>query len=138
MITIIRIAGRVNRDRDVEETLNRLRLGKKYTCTLIDETPEMIGMIRKVRNFIAYGKIEKNDLAELIEKRGKSIEKGKKIDNVKTADMIIKNKSFKDSGIKPYFGLHPPRGGIDSRQHYPRGVLGDNKEGFIKLLRRML
>lgn len=138
MITIIRIAGQVNRSRDVEETLRRLRLGKKYTCTLVDETPEILGMIKKVRSFIAYGTIDKNDLVELIEKRGKAIEKNKKVDSIKVADIIIKNKSFKDSEIKPYFGLHPPRGGIDSRQHYPKGVLGNHKDKINLLIKKML
>ncbi|MFA6023196.1 MAG: uL30 family ribosomal protein [Candidatus Pacearchaeota archaeon] len=138
MITLIRIAGQVNRTQDIEETLTRLRLGKKYTCTLVDETPETLGMIRKVRSFISYGKIEKNDLVELITKRGKLIDKTKKIDAEKVAEMILKNKSFEGTGIKPFFGLHPARGGIETRQHYPQGVLGDNKEGFVKLLRRML
>lgn len=138
MITLIRITGQVNRSRDIAETLTRLRLGKKYTCTLVDETPEILGMIKKIRSFIAYGKLEKKDLSELIAKRGKPIEKNKKIDGEKIADMILKNKSFKDSGIKPYFGLHPPRGGIETKQHYPKGVLGNHKDKLNELVRRML
>jgi large subunit ribosomal protein L30 len=138
MITIIRITGMVNMHGDAQETLSRLRLRRKYACTLIDETPEMLGMIKKVRSFIAYGKLEKKDLIELIAKRGQPIDKNKKVDAEKTADMIIKNKSFDDTGLKPFFRLHPARGGIETKQHYPKGVLGDHKDKLNELIKRML
>lgn len=137
MITIIRIAGMVNMQRDVEETLSRLRLRRKYACTLVNETPEILGMLKKVRNCVAYGTIEKKDLVELIAKRGQVIG-GKKIDAEKVADMILKNKNFEDSGIKPFFRLHPARGGISTRQHYPKGVLGNHKDKLNLLLSKML
>lgn len=138
MITIIRITGMVNVNRDAEETLSRLRLRRKYSCTLIDETPEMIGMINKVRNFIAYGKLEKKDLTELISKRGQLVDKKKKIDAEKVAELILKNKNFNDTGIKPFFRLHPAIGGINSRTHYPKGVLGDHKDKLNLLVKKML
>jgi large subunit ribosomal protein L30 len=42
--------------------------------------------------------------------------------------------------IKPFFRLHPPRGGIDSAKHFgiKKGVLGNNKESINKLIERML
>jgi hypothetical protein len=41
-------------------------------------------------------------------------------------------------GIKPFFRLHPPRKGINSKIQYPKGVLGNNKEDINKLIERML
>lgn len=138
MIAIIRIAGIVNRTEEIEQTLSRLRLRRKYTCTLVDETPEMLGMIKKVRSFTAYGTIDEKMLAEIIEKRGQAIDKTKKIDAKKTAEIILKNKSFEETNIKPFFRLHPPRKGINSKQHFPKGVLGSHKEKISELIRRML
>ena len=94
-------------------------------------------MVQKVRNFIAYGEIDKPTLIELIKARGKSLN-NKKIDAEKVADLILKNKSFENTEIKPFFRLHPPRGGIKSKEHFPKGVLGDNKEKINELIRRML
>jgi len=122
---------------DAENTLSRLRLRRKYACTLIDDTKEIKGMIQKIRSFIAYGEIDKPTLIELIKQRGKALN-NKKIDAEKIAEMILKNKGFDGSEIKPFFRLHPPRGGIKSKEHFPKGVLGDNKEKINKLIRRML
>ena len=63
---------------------------------------------------------------------------GYKIDTNKLADLIIKNKNINDLPIKPFFRLHPPRGGIKSREHFPKGVLGNNKEKINDLIKRML
>jgi len=137
MKVLIRITGMVNMNEDAENTLSRLRLRRKYACTIIDDTQEVKGMVQKVRNFIAYGEIDKPTLIELIKARGKSLN-NKKIDAEKVADLILKNKSFENTEIKPFFRLHPPRGGIKSKEHFPKGVLGDNKEKINELIRRML
>ena len=115
-LLIIRIAGMVEINGDVEEALFRMRLRKKYTAVLMEDGEETRKLLDFVRNFTAYGPIDKDTLAELIAKRG-----DKKKDN-------------------KVFHLHPPRGGIDSKIHYGRkkGVLGDNKEAINLLVRRML
>jgi large subunit ribosomal protein L30 len=115
MIAIIRIRGQVGLDRKIVETLNRLKLRKKYSCVVLDKpTKEQVGMIQKVRNFVAYGEIDKKTYEELVKKRGGHIEN--------------------------FFRLHPPRKGIDSKKHFgvDKGVLGDNKEKINDLIQRML
>ncbi len=142
MIAIIRISGIPEMPEKAGETLDRLRLRKKYACVLINETPEELGMLNKVQNFVAYGKIDKEMLAELIKARGKLIGGKKiKIDAEKIAGELLGGKTKKklsDSGLKPFFSLHPPRGGINSKKHYPAGILGDNKDKINELIRRML
>lgn len=117
MICAIRIKGRVGVDKGVEETLGRLRMRKKYVCVVIKPTKENLGMIKKVKDFIAFGEISNEMYEKLKEKRGKKGSNGK---------------------IKPFFRLHPPRKGINSKLHFPKGVLGDNKEKINDLLERML
>ena len=115
MIAVIRIHGQVGLKKDIVETFNRLKLRKKYSCIVIEEpTKEQIGMIEKVRNFVAYGGINDETYKKLVEARG-----GK---------------------IKNFFRLHPPRKGIDSKKHFGvgKGVLGDNKKKINDLIRRML
>ncbi|MGA2130338.1 MAG: uL30 family ribosomal protein [Candidatus Pacearchaeota archaeon] len=138
MICIIRISGDVKLDHGVRETLNRLRLGRKYACVVINPKKEEIGMINKVRNFIAFGTIENNIFEKLIEKRGKRIDKKKMVDAKKVIEGLDKGKKYEELNLKPFFRLHPPRGGIDSKIHFPKGVLGDNGEKINDLLVRML
>jgi len=112
MICLIRIRGKVKLDERIERALNRLRLITKYNCVVLEPTKENIGMIEKVKNYIAFGEINEDTYKKLIEKR--------------------------KTKIKNYFRLHPPRGGIKSKIHFPKGVLGDNKEKINDLVLRML
>jgi len=139
-LCIIRIRGKVGLRKEIKETLDRLRLKKKYSCVVIPSTKEKIGMIKKVRNFVAFGEIKKGVLEKLIEKRGRRIKKEKKIDVKKVIEELEKGKKYEDLNLKPFFRLHPPRGGIDSRIPFGKrkGVLGDNKEKINELVERML
>ncbi len=139
MLVVIRIAGKVKIKKEIEETLSRLRLKKKYSCVLIDEKDKIkIGMLKKVKDHVAFGVIEKGTLTRLIEKRGKGKEKEIK-DVEKIVEEILKGKKLEDMGLKPFFRLQPPRHGLkSSKKKFPRGVLGDNKEEINKLIERML
>jgi len=133
MIAIIRIRGLVGVNKNIDETLYRLRLRKKFSCVVLPEKKKILSMIKRVENFVAYGKIEDKTLDELIEKRGKVVNK-KKLDVKKVVEEMQKGKI---ESIKPFFRLHPPRGGINSKEHFPKGVLGKN-EKINELIKRML
>ena len=118
-IAIIRIKGMVGIGKSVAETLDRLRLRRKYACVVLEETPEVKGMLKKVRDFVAFGAINDETYKELVSKRGKKDAEG---------------------NLKPFFRLHPARGGMETKKHFGvgKGVLGDNKEDINKLILRML
>ncbi len=123
MIAVIRIHGQPKLRMDIKETLERLRMRKKLVCVLLDEKDEIqMGMLRKVREYVAYGKVDDKMIKELEEKRGEKIMTGK------------------DKGkLKPFFRLHPPRGGFkkSTKTAAPNGILGKH-EDISKLLVRML
>lgn len=113
MKVVIRITGNVGLRKEIVETLNRLRLKRKYSCIVFDKpTKEQLGMINKVRDFVAFGDIKEVTYKKLIEKR--------------------------KTKIKNFFRLHPPRGGIKAKLHFPKGVLGNHKEKINELIERML
>lgn len=116
MIAVIRIAGEIGLDKKIKETLNRLRLRKKYSCIVLEKPDKsQSGMITLVSDFVAYGEISDENYKKLKEARGKP---GKK-----------------------FFRLHPPRKGIDSKKHFgesSKGVLGNNGEKINELVIRML
>lgn len=139
MIAIIRIKGMVGiRNPKIAETLNRLRLRRKYVCVVINPTKENLGMIKSVENFVAYGELKKETFEKLIQSRGKAIDKTKKVDSKKIIEEIEKGKKFEELNLKPFFRLHSPRKGINSKIHFPKGVLGNNKEKINELIERML
>lgn len=115
-IAIIRISGMVKVPKHIENTLYRLRLRRKYACVVVKPTEDILGMLDKVRFYVAYGQIIKETYDALVKARGKKV----------------------DGKLKPFFRLHPPRKGIKSKLQYPKGVLGNNKDDINKLLMRML
>jgi large subunit ribosomal protein L30 len=138
LLAVIRISGKVNIKSDMEESLYRLRLRKKYTCALIDSSKkDIMGVLKKVKNNVAYGEINKETLSKLIKARGKSLVP-QDFNSDKIAEDLISGKSLSEIGFKPFFRLHPPRGGINTKLHYPKGVLGNHKENINKLIERML
>lgn len=137
LILIIRISGMVKVNKFIEETLYRLKLRRKYSATIIKPTKDILGMIEKVRHYTSFGKIDKETLIKLLKARAQKIDK-KSFKAEEIAEELISGKSLKDLGFKPFFRLHPPRGGLkSSKQQFPRGVLGPNKE-INKLVERML
>ncbi len=115
-IAVIRVKGQIGIKSDIKEALHRMRLRRKYACVVIESTPINLGMLKKVRNFVSYGEINDETYKSLVEKRGKKDTDGK---------------------LKPFFRLAPPRGGAETKLHYPKGILGENKE-INKLVERML
>ncbi len=138
LLVVIRIAGEVKVKPEVRETLDRMRLRRKYSCILVHgNNKNMVGMIEKVKYHISYGEIERDILEKLIKARGQGID-NKKFNAGDVSDEILKGKSLNELGLKPFFRLHPPRGGIKSKLQYPLGVLGNNKSDINKLVERML
>jgi large subunit ribosomal protein L30 len=52
----------------------------------------------------------------------------------------IRGRKGQDGKLKPFFRLHPPRKGIESKKHFGvgKGVLGNNGDGINDLVLRML
>ena len=117
MIVVIRIKGQVKIRKVITETLNRLGLKTKYSCIILEKPNAVeLGMIEKVRDFVAFGELNSETHKKLIEARGKF------------------------SKSKTHFRLHPPRKGIESKKHFGvgKGVLGNHGEEINKLVERML
>lgn len=139
LLAVIRISGMVKVKSEIGGTLDRLKLRRKYACVLVNGNDKaVIGMLKKVKFYVAYGAITKDILIKLIKARAQPVDKSKKIDAEKITDELINGKKLNELGLKPFFRLHPPRKGIKSKLQYPKGVLGDNGKDINKLIERML
>ena len=119
MYAVVRNRGSVNVKKGINDTLDMLKLRSVNNCVVIPEKKTYLGMLKKSKDYITWGKIDKKTLTKLIEKRGN-----------------VKEDVEKD---KPVFRLNPPRGGFKStRLPYPKGDLGDRKEKINDLLERMI
>mgnify|MGYP006296330125 CR=1 FL=1 len=138
LIAVIRIHGRVGLDKNIKETLKRIKLDKKYSCIILKPNKEQAGMIEKVRDFVAFGEVTNETIKKVVEARGKSLKKDKKVDIKKVLEAISNGKKPSEAGIRDVFRMHPPRKGINAKLHFPKGVLGNNKDKINNLLLRML
>lgn len=132
-------------------TLTYLNLTKKYRATLIPENPQSLGMLRKVKELVAWTSADPSIVKELLEKKGRKAgfepvsdsDLPKEYDGIEAlAAAISENKLSMSqiSNIKPWFALSPPRGGFKRKtknQYNEGGILGEDKE-LVEIVRRMI
>ncbi len=149
---VIRIRGVPDVRYDIRETLDRLHLVRKYHATVVPDTPEYRGMLKKVENFVTYGYISKDLLRDLLLKRGRlvgnkpvTIEYIEEVTRMKfdeVLDKLVKGDlHLKDiKGLKPVFRLHPPRGGFKKsiKKHIRDGGELGFRDNIESLVSRML
>jgi len=153
-LAIVRIRGTIGTKQEMKDTLAMLRLYRKNNCVVVENNPNYIGMIKKVKDYITWGEIDEGTFKELLEKRAK-LPGNKKLteDYVKnkinlsfdqfTKDYFSFKKELKDiPGLKLFFRLRPPVKGFErkgiKKPFSLGGALGYRKEKINDLIKRML
>lgn len=152
MYALVRVRGNVNVRGSIEDTLKMLRLHRVNHCVLLGDSPQNVGMIQKVKDYVAYGVIDADTLTEMLNNRG-MLQGGEKLTNeymaANTKFASIEsfaqavcdgNATLKDvPNLKPVFRLHPPRKGHAGikRTVQQGGVLGNHGEDINELLKKM-
>ena len=152
MYAIIRLRGSVNTKPEIKDTLKMLRLNQINHCVVVPDTPNYKGMIQKVKDYVAYGPVNAETVALILENRGKTVG-GERL----TDEYIAKNSSFKTikefaealesgkatikdlPGLNPVFRMHPPRKGHAGlkRTFQQGGALGNYGEDISTLVEKM-
>jgi len=139
-VAVVRIRGENNLNSDIKDTLKMLRLYRKHYCVVLDDTDSVRGMLKKVKDYVAYGNLTEDTFNILVSKRGE-LYKGPVEDKkgkIKYNRFInVDNKKF-----KKYFRLSPPKGGFERRGikvgFGECGVLGDRKDKINDLIKKMV
>jgi len=135
MYGIVQVRGVVNTRRDIKDTLKMLRLHHINHCVFVPDTPENLGMIRKVKDYVAYGEVDEGTVTTLLETRGKVTG-----DVPLTDDYVREHSTYANiaefakalasgnarlsdmPGMKPVLRLHPPRKGYKTiKRTFPQG-----------------
>ncbi|MEM0496249.1 MAG: 50S ribosomal protein L30 [Candidatus Nitrosocaldus sp.] len=142
---VIRMRGTVNVPYWARHTLALLNLKRRFNATIVPEQEPYIGMLRTVKDYVAWCKVDAGFVKQLLEKRGKYKDGDvtrlgfSNIDEFAEAlasDKVVLSRV----GVKPWFTLAPPKGGFkrSSKHMYSDGgILGDNKE-LLELASRMV
>jgi large subunit ribosomal protein L30 len=146
---VLRIKGSVNVPHWAKYTLDSLNLYKKFWATILPETPESLGMLRKIKEFVAWSHVDAGLVKELIEKRGKTsgskpvLKEAGPYNSIDALASDIAEDKVRLSSlqvIKPWFALNPPRGGFKRKtktQYNQKGILGEDRE-LADIIRRMI
>jgi len=153
-IAVIRIRGSFGVRKEIKDTMNMLRLHNKNHCVVINNSPNYIGMLKKVKDYTTWGEIDEKTFKELFLKRGRIT--GNKIltesylkekTKLSVDELIMDFFSFKKElkeipGLKLCFRLKPPIKGFERKgikvPFSMGGVLGYRKEKINDLIIRML
>lgn len=153
LLAVIRIRGTVNMNNKEEMALKILRLHKRNHAVLVNNTPQMVGILKTAWKFITWGEIDKTTLELLLKERGRKIGNKPLTENdIKRlgfngfsdlAQALLEEKvKLKDLKIiKPVFRLHPPRKGFKhsvKKMFNDGGELGYRGAAINELLLRMI
>lgn len=153
-VAVVRIRGTVNVPKDIRDTLKMLNLTRVNRATLVEPTPPILGMLRKAKDYIIWGEINRETLIELLKTRCE-VKGGRKLDTdilkklgfnsiEEFADSLLNAKVKLDRFkriIKPFFRLHPPKGGFKRSVKKPfsaGGILGYVGDKINDIISRMI
>jgi large subunit ribosomal protein L30 len=140
-IAVVRVRGSIKLNESIKDTLNMMRLYDKNYCVVLEDTQPNKGMIKKVKDYVAYGEIDDATFNELIAKRGEEYT-GKIKD--KSGKIDYSRRFFEINGkrYKKSFRLCPPRGGYEwkgTKRPFSRGgALGYRGKNINALIKRMI
>jgi large subunit ribosomal protein L30 len=156
LLLAVRLLGPFGTPMYVEDALASLRLGRKFRAVLLEKNASMLGMLRKVKDYVTWGEVKSRDIAVILKERGelsngmaltdKFVKENLGHESIEDVAIAltrdqIKLKSLWEKGIAPVFRLHPPSGGFDSSIKRPfgsYGELGYRGAGIAELVTRML
>ena len=149
---VVRMHGQINVPHWATNTLELLKLDKKFRATIVPAKDNTLGMLNRVKHYISWQEADANIAKELFAKKARKAgykkitnedvtQLGfKSIDELATSIIEGKSSMNKIKPIKPWFALSPPKKGFkrSTRKTYGEGgILGQNKE-LSDLVRSMM
>ncbi|HLD11081.1 MAG TPA: 50S ribosomal protein L30 [Candidatus Nanoarchaeia archaeon] len=153
-IAIVQIRGTIRTHRKIKDTLNILKLRKKNSCIITDNSLIIVGMLNIIKDYVTWGEVNEDVIKELLVKRGKVVgdkplteeylKRNAKISFDEFTKKFVENKiKLREiPGLKPYFRLKPPKKGFErygiKMPYSMGGALGYRKENINDLVKRMI
>ncbi|MFP4115868.1 MAG: uL30 family ribosomal protein [Candidatus Aenigmatarchaeota archaeon] len=133
MYAVVRLRGKVGVRDEFEDTLRMLNLKDKFACTFLPETKDYEGMLKKVKNFVTWGEVDKETAEEIINKKG-DMENAEEV-----IEILEKDRNLSEMERRS-FPLSPPSGGFKkpTNKLHPNGEAGYRGEEIIPLLKNMV
>lgn len=150
---VIRLRGKHDLRRTVEDTLKMLHLTRQNHCVVVPQDPTYLGMLQVVKDFVTWGEVDDQTLAKALLRRGRAVG-DKPIDDA-FVKAHSKYKSIWDLSqaiakgeatlrdvrdLRPVLRLHPPVKGLRAikRGYHDGGDLGYRGAAINELIQRMI
>jgi len=152
---VVRARSDIKVERSIKETMHHLNLTRVNHAVLVSGRPEMLGMLKKAKDYITWGEASTEMVTALLQQRGRLVG-----DHPLTDEKVAESTGFKDIAsfataiaqdeaevkdipdLKRVFRLHPPRGtkgwGGIKRSFVVGGALGPRGDAIDALVERML
>jgi len=153
-LLVVNLHGLINVPRGTRETLIQLGIGKRFAAAVVGDDPVSKGSVHLCKDYVAWAPLDSELLTSLLKSRGR-VSNSRSLDEeqlkalgFKTyadlAQSIMKGETSSTlssvKGLKPFFGLSPPKGGFkrsSRRQFREGGILGENPT-LAEIVRRMI
>lgn len=153
-VAVVRIRGHVQVRQTIEDTMRSLNLTRANHCVVVPAKDDVLGMVRKIKDYVTYGPIDAAGVEKLIKERGRLVGDKPVTDahvkektdfaSVKELAAAVADGSFRYKDVpdvKPLFRLNPPRKGYKGgvkRSFQAHGSLGDRGDAIGELITRMV
>ena len=138
-LAAVLVRGPARIEQSILDTVVMLRLTQKNHCVVVNNTPSIVGMLKKVKDFITWGEITAETYDQLVHKRGVPF-KGQLMDRHEKYSYKVMD--YKGKKYLPYFSLNPPVKGFGRKgtkmAFAAKGALGYRGEKMNDLIQRML
>jgi len=139
-VVVIRVRGKINLTHELRKTFEMLNLYNKNGCVVIDNNPSMMGMVKKVKDYVTWGEITEENYKNLVEKKA-DLYKGRTEDS-KLKIKYNKYFTYNKKKYKKFIRLSPPNGGFGTKGikigFSKGGAIGYRGEKINELLLRMI
>ena len=152
----VRLLGPFGAPFDIDSALTSLKLNHKFRAVLLEKNGSMLGILRKVKDYVTWGEVKSKEITALLKERGelssgmdfndKFVKENLGLDSVQELSLAIARgqiplKALWEKGVVPVFRLHPPSGGFEAsikRPYGSRGELGYRGAAISHLIERMM
>ena len=140
---VVRIKGQADVPYWASHTMSLMRLERKYRATILPAKENTLGMLNKIKHYVAWTTVDSGLVRELVDKKARKsgyrkvtiqdIASMGYADSSELADALTSGSAVlsKLKQLKPWFALAPPRHGFKrstKRLYGQKGVLGNNPE----------
>lgn len=150
---VVRLRGKAGLAGPVRDTLRMLHLTRQNHCVILREDATARGMLQVVKDYVTWGEISEEVLAQVLLQRGRAVG-DRPIDDAFVKDhsrftsisdlsqaVVRGDATLRDvSRLRPVLRLHPPVKGLRGikRGYHDGGDLGYRAKAINDLLPRML